>query len=161
MPAIVTPELAGVLFDGIQIGMCAVDDDPGDASDLKWLGTVVSMGELGYERPTVLNTHVGVATAAVDFQAAYLVSPIKNMKQPTFELVAAADMKLEDMIETQGKQIVIRNVVQRGFTTARVQRLMAEITSITESGSVGSRLMIRVTLSPIGSMATTAGTPDA
>jgi hypothetical protein len=153
-------EQAGMLMDGVQIGYVDIGDDIGDASDVDWFGSVTNMNQLGGGRATVPNPHIGRARSTSK-QIRYLISPCKQLKEPTFQMVLHAGVKVEDLLDTiAGKQLVIQQPVQSGFTTATIHRLDGQISDIAVSGSWGQRLMCDVKFTPTGDLTTTQGTVD-
>lgn len=149
---------AGMLFDGIRIGYVDIGDDIDDASDVKWFGSVFGMGALGGNRATAPNPHIGI-TATTEKQIPYLISPCTQLDEPTFQMVLDAGLKLEDvLVSVSGKELVIQQPVQKGFTTSTIHRLPGQITRAVVAGSFGQRLTCDVKFTPTGSLTTTQGT---
>ncbi len=155
--SLANPHKSGVLLDGIQIGYVDAGDDLGDASDVKWFATLVSIGGFGISKATQPNIHAAIATEAASFTASYLISQIKLQKEFNVSLVYAQGMVLEDMTELTGKELIFRFVAEDGFVTGDLIRVPAELTDTTLSGQMGSRVMVDAKLTPKGLATTTAG----
>lgn len=157
MDPITNVENAGMLTDACAFGYVDIGDDIGDASDTNIVGSLVDFSELGGNRATVPNPHVGRAQSDSK-QIFNLISPCFTLSPIRVTLVLGARFKIEEvLVDAPGKELVIQQPVEKGMATASQIRVPGQFTDVKAAGRWGDRLMLTAVFTPTGEMTTTVG----